>query len=702
MIFKTFNAENDPLDQGYTEASYDLIVAFFVIHATSDLERALRNIRRLLKPGGFLVVGEGQEGMNGVASSGFIFGTLPGWWLGTDTGRELSPHVSPQGWVDLLHKTGFGGVESHSPDVFEDVLNVFHFSAQAVDDEVSFLRNPLTTTSWKPSPIQKLVIVGGQTQRSSHLTTSLKSILGRFANQTLCYPSLVDVDFDIVDADSTVVSLTELDHPVFKDISAETFNGLKQMFESEKTLLWITSGRRGDEPYCNMTVGFGRTAQHETPGLNLQQLDLEDPENVSADAVAEILLRFHVTKDKKGEHLWNPEPELVITKDESRLVTRLKPIPELNDRYNSASRPIIQEKSTADNNLTLTFNESGCILKDQSRCEAEIIEHNNPEGLVDFQTTHTVFSALKTVVGYRYLVSGLQTESNTLYLALVPSLSSVTKAPLTCAVAYDNAGVSNAELLAKVAAHLIAMNIVNPLYNGQTLLVHNATISVAQSIAILATEKGVNVVHTYDSSYEKVPETWTKLHDYLSTPDIDEILLTAPSSFVSFTQDDITENEKSLLATLPIDCLVMTTKTMYSLTASASHIPAPPVLKESLTKALQYARIENKSTSDNECVTLDTLSSEERPSQSLTIIDWEKDSSLPVQQTRLDSSTMFKGADSTYWIVGMSGALGLSLTDWMISKGARNVVLTTRNPDVAPEWLAAHKRRGATVAVLPW
>lgn len=115
MIFKTFDAEKDPLGQGYAEGAYDLIVAFFVIHATSDLERALRHIRKMLRPGGFLVVGEGQEGMNGVASSGFIFSTLPGWWLRTDKGRVLSPYISPQEWDELLRKTGFSGADAHPP-----------------------------------------------------------------------------------------------------------------------------------------------------------------------------------------------------------------------------------------------------------------------------------------------------------------------------------------------------------------------------------------------------------------------------------------------------------------------------------------------------------------------------------------------------------------------------------------------------------
>ena len=182
MVFKVFDAEKEPQEQGFVEGSYDLIIAFFVIHATGDLERALKHIRKLLKPGGFLVVGEGQEGMNGVASSGFIFGTLPGWWFGADKGRTYSPHVSPKQWDELLKKTGFSGVDTATPPPFEDVLNVYHFVSQAVDDEVKYFREPLAATAWKAPPIKKLVIIGGKTSRSSALVKGPN----RYHEERLC------------------------------------------------------------------------------------------------------------------------------------------------------------------------------------------------------------------------------------------------------------------------------------------------------------------------------------------------------------------------------------------------------------------------------------------------------------------------------------------------------------------------------------
>jgi SAM-dependent methyltransferase len=56
MVFKTFNMEKEPSGQGFVEGLYDVVVAVNVLHVSSDVEASLSNVRRLLKPGGFLVV----------------------------------------------------------------------------------------------------------------------------------------------------------------------------------------------------------------------------------------------------------------------------------------------------------------------------------------------------------------------------------------------------------------------------------------------------------------------------------------------------------------------------------------------------------------------------------------------------------------------------------------------------------------------
>lgn len=56
MVYKTYDAEKAPSQQGYTERTYDLVIASNVLHATHSLETTLSNARKLLKPGGYLVM----------------------------------------------------------------------------------------------------------------------------------------------------------------------------------------------------------------------------------------------------------------------------------------------------------------------------------------------------------------------------------------------------------------------------------------------------------------------------------------------------------------------------------------------------------------------------------------------------------------------------------------------------------------------
>ncbi|RYO86811.1 hypothetical protein DL766_000149 [Monosporascus sp. MC13-8B] len=96
--------------QRLTKGSYDVIIASLVFHAARDLAQTLRNVRRLLKPGGYLLLLEITE--NDQMRFGLLFGGLQGWWLGYDDGRALSPCVGLEEWPTLLKLTGFSGIDT--------------------------------------------------------------------------------------------------------------------------------------------------------------------------------------------------------------------------------------------------------------------------------------------------------------------------------------------------------------------------------------------------------------------------------------------------------------------------------------------------------------------------------------------------------------------------------------------------------------
>ena len=79
LSFSKLNIEINPIDQGYTEHCYDLVIAANVLHATKSIDQTLQNVHKLLKPGGKLILIEATQPQ---AFLSVIFGTLPGWWRG--------------------------------------------------------------------------------------------------------------------------------------------------------------------------------------------------------------------------------------------------------------------------------------------------------------------------------------------------------------------------------------------------------------------------------------------------------------------------------------------------------------------------------------------------------------------------------------------------------------------------------------------
>jgi ubiquinone/menaquinone biosynthesis C-methylase UbiE len=74
--FKALDIEQDPVQQGFEEGSFDVVLASNVLHATKSLDVTLTNCKKLLKPGGQIVIMEFTHPVNNVS---LIYGTLKGW-----------------------------------------------------------------------------------------------------------------------------------------------------------------------------------------------------------------------------------------------------------------------------------------------------------------------------------------------------------------------------------------------------------------------------------------------------------------------------------------------------------------------------------------------------------------------------------------------------------------------------------------------
>ncbi|MEC4090388.1 non-ribosomal peptide synthetase [Pseudoalteromonas rubra] len=101
-----FDVSKPLSEQQIDLASYDVVIAANVLHATPDMLSTLNNTKACLKRGGLLLINEVTQPS---LFTQLTFGLLEGWWLSKDTTLRLpgSPLLSQPRWQQLLNSNGF-------------------------------------------------------------------------------------------------------------------------------------------------------------------------------------------------------------------------------------------------------------------------------------------------------------------------------------------------------------------------------------------------------------------------------------------------------------------------------------------------------------------------------------------------------------------------------------------------------------------
>lgn len=109
MDFAVFDVERAPERQGFEPHSMDVVIAANVLHATRRIAVTLEQCRRLLKPGGVLVINELTQRLD---YNTLTFGLTTGWWIYEDEDKRIkgSPLLQTDTWRRCLGEAGFDEV----------------------------------------------------------------------------------------------------------------------------------------------------------------------------------------------------------------------------------------------------------------------------------------------------------------------------------------------------------------------------------------------------------------------------------------------------------------------------------------------------------------------------------------------------------------------------------------------------------------
>lgn len=311
MDYQTFDLAQDPVAQGFTARSFDLVVAGLALHTAPDLAAALKNVATLLAPGGQLLATEAHDPLDLLP----YFGCLDSFYGNTDT--TLRPHslLLPRAqWPDLLRRCGYGEVlhASHDTAPVQDSFSVLLAAVPSEDasapqapahapapapprsDSTAFLVVPETPEeNQQAAALQKCLTQGTGTARTVSMTD----------DEDLWARALQDTHGGETDPARTAVVLLLADVPAGApaDLTARAARRattLRALTTAVTTAthgtppeLWLVTRPCGTTPALPATHeldaalwGMARSLVNEVPDLKGRRITLERTGDVTHDA----------------------------------------------------------------------------------------------------------------------------------------------------------------------------------------------------------------------------------------------------------------------------------------------------------------------------------------------------------------------------------------------------------------------------------
>lgn len=749
LSFDELDIQRDPSSQGFEKGTYDIVIASLVYQNTDCFSKALDNIRRVIKPEGTLLL---MGHIKDQIEIELVNGLISEQWLSDAHEDQRNPKLDSNLWNRCLQSAGFNLAKIELPDCDGE-----NWSSVTMMTNVSKPISPKI-------PASKFVIVSSKRSGCppEFWLKDLKNSLSAFAefgeNKDL---AVHDLESNAINpelyADKIVVFLGELDEPILYDLDSPSLEGIRTMSTGCQGLLWVTRGGALDceRPELSLAPGFVRSLRNEYIGRKFLTLDLSPKgaqwSETGASVIAQILHQTFGTAEDDSPTERGPSELEFAERDGMILIPRIYHDVERDrllsldaleaetpetlplEPFHQADRPLSFNRKY----LAYGDDESAsddCEPISTTSIEVEPRAYGVSPGDRESSTLGLEFAGIITRVGSKAASQGFAVGDRVLCVSDCPSVSSRPVLDWTFAIHmpadmtfHEAASIPEAFLTAYYSLMEIAQ-----LQHSQSILIHNAAGAVGQAAIMIARHFHAEVFATVDGPSER--SLMMLKYDIPA----DHIFSCADSSFGAETRAatsghgvDIVLNslagslfQESLNLVAPLGHFIeigrrdidensLVEMRLFSRGISFSTVDIPNLLKHRRLQGHKCLRevmdlIKTKTITPVHPIDVYPLGEISKAAHLLqaerylgkAVLSVSSGEMVPVLSRKRPAKL---SGDVSYLIVGGSGGLAQSVAHWMVSRGARNLVLLSRSAATSEKTaaLARELREAGCHRVLP-
>jgi NADPH:quinone reductase-like Zn-dependent oxidoreductase/SAM-dependent methyltransferase len=732
ISFSVLDIESDPATEGFANGTYDVVIASCVLYNTNSISHTLGNVRKLLKPGGTLLLTEELQHSIEVQ---FVNGLLPGWYSGKDCGEKASGKaVLSTAVLDRdLRNAGFTGIDLHLHDLEKADISTSITVMSTLPEPISpkLLVDPdevVIITNRKTSSPPLEWIEGLQKSISAHTYSDKRE--GKV-------PTVQDLESASATAawyeDKICIFVGEMDEPILYNLCSTALEGIRAMSTNCKGLIWVTRGGavNCERPEVSLASGFVRALRTEYVGRKLITLDL-DPKGlfwseVGVTSIVQILRSSFGDSEHGGGGATGPrefeyaEREGIILvprfyHDVARDQTISSNLDQIHTQDNATTAPLYQ----ADRPLCLIPGSSAftddvyvnsfgdCLAPDLVEIEPKAYGanlHHTDKKFVSFECAGIV-----TRIGNEALKQGYSVGDRVFCIMRRSKLSSrvIVEWTSTTRIPAQLSFEAAASMpLCFLTAYYSLLEIAR-LKCGQSVLIHDAASDVGQAAIMVARHLNAEVFATVGSLEEQdfITHKYSLPVNHIfgsrnasfgvavlattKTRGVDVVLnslrgsllqesfnLVAPlGTFIEIGGYDVQQN--SNLEMLP-----------FTRHVSFSAVDIPTLLEHAgldVHRCLEgvVGLLEAKAISPIHPLSVYSMADMAEAIDAMkmgrhvgkVVLSVGPNEMVPVLPQK--TAAHFP-PDSSYLIVGGTGGLGRSVAHWMVSRGAKNLIILSRN-----------------------